>query len=164
MENYSNSDNSEIQKNLNKIDKNKIKSLERIKFKFYFDLINKCENNKNNSCFSAPDLLIEIKDNDPENNIDKISKNIIYGDYKHKNQEVEVFLHQRTMKQIKYKKREFSKIHSIDLDKLEKINNKLKDFYKNNKIINDLNFTFDLTYANKNSLKQILNNFKNISI
>lgn len=52
---------------------------------------------------------------------DDICNKVIYGDFIHKNENVEVFLHQRTMKKIKYKKREYDFIHPIDSDILNKI-------------------------------------------
>ena len=48
------------------------------------------------------------------NENDEIFSNYIYGDYKYKNENVEVYLHQRTTKKVKYKKREFNLIHPID--------------------------------------------------
>jgi hypothetical protein len=69
---------------------------------------------------------------DDKNNLSEISKRIIYGDYISKNESVEVFLHQRTMKKVRYKKRDFSEVHQIDLEKLEKIKIKLKEEYSKN--------------------------------
>jgi len=60
---------------------------------------------------------------------DEIVKRIIYGDYINKNELVEVYLHQRTMKKVKYKKRDLSEIHQINLDKLDNIKSKLIDVY-----------------------------------
>ena len=52
-------------------------------------------------------------------------RNIIYGDFKYKNEQVEVFLHQRTSKKVKYKKREYAEIHPISVEMLNEIKNDL---------------------------------------
>jgi hypothetical protein len=51
---------------------------------------------------------------------------VVYGDYKYRNEEVEVFLHQRTMKKVKYKKREFDIIHPIDDKVINSVKEKLR--------------------------------------
>lgn len=53
-----------------------------------------------------------------ENNKENL-QNIVYGDYKLKNENVEVYLHQRTTKKVKYKKREYNLIHPIDKKLIE---------------------------------------------
>jgi hypothetical protein len=48
-------------------------------------------------------------------------KYIINGDYIYKNENVEIFLHQRTMKKVKYKKREYDNIHPVDSEMIKLI-------------------------------------------
>jgi len=75
-------------------------------------------------------VLAEINnDNKNKNYLNDIANRIIYGDYVNKNESVEVYLHQRTMKKVKYKKRDFCEVHQVDLDKLDKIKNKLQEVY-----------------------------------
>ena len=61
-----------------------------------------------------------------ENNIffdedDNYTKYIIHGDYIYKNENVEIFLHQRTMKKIKYKKRDYNNLHPVDAEMIKQI-------------------------------------------
>jgi hypothetical protein len=53
-----------------------------------------------------------LRTEQPFSNFDPLSL-IIYGDFKYKNENVEVYLHQRTMKKVLYKKREYSLIHPL---------------------------------------------------
>jgi hypothetical protein len=62
-------------------------------------------------------------------NNDPILSKIIYGDYKYKNENVETFLHQRTMKKVKYKKREYDLIHPINKDIIGRLVNNTEIFY-----------------------------------
>ena len=52
-------------------------------------------------------------------------RNIIYGDFKFKNEQVEVYLHQRTSKKVKYRKREYAEIHPISSEILIEIKNEI---------------------------------------
>ena len=52
-------------------------------------------------------------------------RNIIYGDFKFKNEQVEVYLHQRTSKKVKYRKREYAQIHPISSEILIEIKNEI---------------------------------------
>jgi hypothetical protein len=56
---------------------------------------------------------------------DDLIQYIIYGDYKYRNEEVEIYLHQRTMKKIKYKKREFEQIHPINEKVLSEVQKRM---------------------------------------
>jgi hypothetical protein len=55
------------------------------------------------------------------NEDNSVLSKIIYGDYIYKSENVEVFLHQRTMKKVRYKKRPFSVLHPINSDLIENI-------------------------------------------
>jgi hypothetical protein len=80
-------------------------------------------------------LLNNVKDED--------SKYLIHGDYKYRNNNVEVFMHQRTMKKVKYKKREYDTIHPINTKTIENIRNKiledLNEVYVNDRLIREMN-------------------------
>lgn len=52
---------------------------------------------------------------------DEKIQHIINGDFVNKNESVEIYLHQRTMKKVKYKKRDYDSIHPIDKDLIQKI-------------------------------------------
>ena len=52
---------------------------------------------------------------------EKIMSNIIYDDYKYNNENVEVYLHQRTMKKVRYKKRSYNLIHPINNELIQKL-------------------------------------------
>ncbi len=78
----------------------------------------------------------EIKKRLNECSRDDITKDIIHGDYKYKNENVEVFLHQRTMKKIKYKKREYDSIHPIDTKVIDNVRYKILEDL-NNVNVND---------------------------
>jgi hypothetical protein len=99
-----------IQKNLNLPNKRKIDLLRGILNKEFGNIF-KCK-------------LNEIS---YYNEFDDKYKNIIYGDFKMKNENVEVYLNQRTMKKVKYKKREFNLIHPINKNVINNVlNNKEK--------------------------------------
>jgi len=72
---------------------------------------------------------------------DKILSNFIYGDYIYNNENVEVFLHQRTMKKVRYKKRSYSAIHPINKELIDKITKEAAD------LLNDMN-SGDYLYSN----------------
>jgi hypothetical protein len=85
------------------------------------DLLNKVMNSVNLlndfSKISAEKIKDSLNDEvvkrfDIQNN--PLLNNITYGDFKYKNEEVEVFLHQRTSKKVKYKKREYAEIHPLE--------------------------------------------------
>jgi hypothetical protein len=61
---------------------------------------------------------------------DKITSNIIYGDYIYNNENVEVYLHQRTMKKVRYKKRSYSTIHPINKELIQKVTKEVNDLVK----------------------------------
>ncbi len=86
------------------------------------DLINILEEKKNTD---------DIKVNIENDNLNQVKNKIIYGDYTAKNESVEVYLHQRTMKKVKYKKRDYAEIHPMDLIQLESIKERLIDLYSN---------------------------------
>jgi hypothetical protein len=52
---------------------------------------------------------------------DEKVQHLIYGDFVNKNESVEIYLHQRTMKKVKYKKRDYDIIHPIDKELINKI-------------------------------------------
>ena len=92
-----------------------------------------------------------IKGKSNENRIfydenDKILSNFIYGDYIYNNENVEVFLHQRTMKKVRYKKRSYSTIHPINKELIDKITKEADDF------LNEMN-TGDYFYLNNTNEK-----------
>ena len=62
----------------------------------------------------------------PNNQKNQILKGITYGDFKYKNEQVEVFLHQRTSKKVKYKKREYSEIHPLNEKVIDEILREIK--------------------------------------
>lgn len=76
---------------------------------------------------------------------------IIYGDYINRNQNVEVYLHQRTMKKVKYKKREYDSLHPF--------NNTLAKFQKNKNELFDKIIRESSEFLNETTEKQ-LNNVK----
>jgi hypothetical protein len=94
-----------------------------------------------------------IKINNNNINTEQNINNIIYGDYLERNSLVEVFLHQRTMKKVKYKKREFDAIHPINKDVIEKVKQNLnKNTTNNNK----------KSYVDNTRTKSIYENIKQI--
>lgn len=131
MKNYSKCEVDEIKNKLLEANENKRKiyqeEISLLALKLNNFIINKSKEKDLNiiNAESEKDRLI-VND---KNHLNEIAKKIIYGDYVNKNESVEVYLHQRTMKKVKYKKRDFSEVHQIDLDKLDKIKNKLKEVY-----------------------------------
>ena len=91
----------------------------------------------------------EIKNQLCSNSDDELIKFIIHGDYKHKNENVEVYLHQRTMKKVKYKKREYDNIHPIDSELIDNIDI--------SKLLNDLD-----SVSINDRLQREFNKIKNI--
>jgi hypothetical protein len=85
----------------------------------------------------------EIKDRLLSKEQNDISKYIIYGDYKYKNENVEVFLHQRTMKKVKYRKREYDSVHPINSQTINNVRNRiydeLIDVEVNDRLIREMN-------------------------
>jgi hypothetical protein len=79
---------------------------------------------------------------------DKKFSNIIHSDYKHKNENVEVYLHQRTMKKVKYKKREYPSIHIFNKNLINKLIEHKEEIW--NEIKNSQN-----NYISDNLLNQI---------
>ncbi len=77
-----------------------------------------------------------VKRFDIQNN--PLLNNITFGDFKYKNEEVEVFLHQRTSKKVKYRKREYAEIHPLEKEILVEI----KDEIEKEDII-DINSLFE---------------------
>ncbi len=65
--------------------------------------------------------------------------NIIYGDYRFKNQKVEVYLNQRSSKKVKYKKKEYDEIHPIEKEVISLIRSEYLNY------INDTDLSLDTT-------------------
>ncbi len=139
MKNYSKCEVDQIKKELRQINKikiilnyteinNMISILKNFNIEKNYKNISK--NDINKSFIGSKEKLNDnINNNLSNSDLNDISKRIIYGDFINKNESVEVFLHQRTMKKVKYKKRDFSEVHQFDIEKLEKIKNKLKEIY-----------------------------------
>jgi hypothetical protein len=98
----------------NKISKDEIKS----KLNMYPCMLHREEN-----CIDHVDIKYKMS----------VIGGIIWGDYKYKNEDVDVFLHQRTNKKIKYKKREYSRIHPISKTLLIEIQPEISKIIQNNK-------------------------------
>lgn len=95
---------------------------------------NSCDTTFFKTELSKPNKMLRLGYNFNENIYDENNKNInniVYGDYKYKNENVEVFLHQRTMKKVKYKKRTYDLIHPINKQTIEKCLSLLKNYQGN---------------------------------
>lgn len=101
--------------------------------------------------FDVDDVLKENENFYDENN--RIVSNIIYGDYMYNNENVEVYLHQRTMKKVRYKKRSYSILHPINKELIEKIIKQSDDLINEMNSIN-LNNISDKLQKEMKSLKE----------
>lgn len=129
MENFTKLETSEIMNAMKKVNELKIIQIKGEIKKFfhtfqnfydakmiceYSSMVNDVQKEEKNNCFS-------------NNNFN----NIIYGDYLDKNENIEIYLHQRTMKKVKYKRREYFDIHQMDTYDIEKLRKSLCDLYFN---------------------------------
>ena len=89
----------------------------------------------------------------------RLIKHIIYGDYKLKNQKVEVFLNQRTSKKIKYDKKEYEEIHPISKEVIDWAKIELKSHINSNNSV-DLSINTSINSIDK-EYQHLKNKFSN---